>query len=56
MEDSDLMTSLGSVLDFVSHLWHSLEKVSHQAVVRHLEDGGLSVLIDSHDDLGVLHT
>ena len=56
MEDSDLMSCLGSFLDFLSHLWHSLEQVSHQAIVRHLEDGGLSVLVDSHDDLGVLHT
>ena len=33
-----------------------LKQISNQAVVRDLEDGGLGVLIDGYDDLGVLHT
>ena len=34
----------------------SFEKISNEAVVSHLEDGGLGVGIDSHDGLAVLHT
>ena len=43
-------------LDLLRHLGHRLEQVSHKAEVRDLEDGGLGVLVDSDDDLGVLHT
>jgi hypothetical protein len=32
-----------------------LGQVGHEAVVGHLEDGGLGVLVDGDDDLAVLH-
>ena len=31
---------------------HDVEGIAHDAVVRRLEEGGLGVLVDDHDDLG----
>ena len=42
-------------LELGGHVRYSLEEVLHQAIVRHLEDGRLLVLVDGHDGLGVLH-
>lgn len=35
--------------------WDHLEEVAHHAVVGHLEDGGLGVCVDSHNDPGGPH-
>lgn len=36
-------------------LRYRFKEIGNQAVVCHLEDGGLLILIDRHDDPGVLH-
>ena len=41
---------------FLVHLRQGLEQVRHQAVIGHLEDRGLFVLVDGGDHLGILHT
>src|SRR5215475_14382625 len=39
----------------IGEFWQRLEQVGYQTVIRHLEDGGLFILVDRHDDLGILH-
>src|SRR5690349_12344211 len=42
-------------LDLFRELWHDFEEVSHDPVVRHLEDRRVLVLVDRDDDLGRAH-
>jgi len=42
--------------ELLGHLRHRDEEVSNESKVGHLEDGGLGVLVDAGDHLGVLHT
>ncbi|EAU69294.1 hypothetical protein STIAU_7966 [Stigmatella aurantiaca DW4/3-1] len=39
----------------LAQLGQHLEEVRHEAVIGHLEDGGLGVLVDGHDGLRALH-
>src|SRR5690606_22385137 len=39
-----------------SQFRHQLKQVTHQAVIRYLEDRGFLVLVDRNNDLGILHT
>src|SRR5919202_5928723 len=50
--DRDSVAELGK---FLFELRHGLEQIGDQAVVGHLEDRRLLVLVDGHDDLRVLH-
>src|SRR5206468_11946074 len=41
--------------DLLREFRHHLEQIPDNAVVRHLEDRRVSVLVDGHDDLGRAH-
>ena len=44
-----------AALQLARHLRHCFEEIGDEAVVCNLEDGSLSVFVDGHDDLAVLH-
>eukprot|EP01022_Parablepharisma_sp_SALTPOND_P004193 TRINITY_DN118_c0_g1_i10.p1 TRINITY_DN118_c0_g1~~TRINITY_DN118_c0_g1_i10.p1 ORF type:complete len:1227 (-),score=392.65 TRINITY_DN118_c0_g1_i10:741-4421(-) len=41
--------------ELLDQLRHDLEEIADDAVVSHREDGRFFILVDGHDDLGVLH-
>mmetsp|Transcript_11136 Transcript_11136/g.18687 ORF Transcript_11136/g.18687 Transcript_11136/m.18687 type:complete len:330 (-) Transcript_11136:124-1113(-) len=51
-----MLVSLGGCLELLVQLRQNLEEVPNEAVVRDFEDGRVSVLVDGHDHLRVLHT
>ena len=43
-------------LELFSQFRDDLEKISNDAIISDLEDGGFRVFIDGDNDLGILHT
>src|SRR5512145_738549 len=41
--------------NLVGELWHDLEEIPDHAVISHLEDGSVLILVDRDDDLGRAH-
>src|ERR1700693_1028019 len=52
---SGRLVLFAELAEFVGKLRQCLEQIRHQAVIGHLEDRRLLVLVDRHNDLGVLH-